>query len=139
MEAWLAHRGLGTLDLRLARQAANAAALVEALLGHPAVSDVRWPGRPGDPAHEIAARQMRRWNGVLRFTLPSAAAVGEFLAASRLVGSATSFGGLRSTRRPPAALGRRRCRPGWSGSPRAARTRTIWWTTCVTALDAARR
>jgi cystathionine gamma-lyase len=40
---------------------------------------------------------MRRWNGVLRFTLPSEAAVGEFLRASRLVGSATSFGGLRST------------------------------------------
>ena len=40
---------------------------------------------------------MRRWNGVLRFTLPSADAVGRFLAASRLVGSATSFGGLRST------------------------------------------
>jgi cystathionine gamma-lyase len=39
---------------------------------------------------------MRRWNGVLRFTLPSAQAVGNFLAASRLTASATSFGGLRS-------------------------------------------
>jgi cystathionine gamma-lyase len=97
MEAWLAHRGLGTLDLRLARQAANAAALATALLEHPAVSDVRWPGLPGDPAHAVAARQMRRWNGVLRFTLPSEAAVGRFLTASRLVASATSFGGLRST------------------------------------------
>lgn len=97
MEVWLAHRGLGTLDLRLARQAENARAVVEALLEHPGVADVRWPGRPGDPAHEVAARQMRRWNGVLRFTLPSEAAVGEFLGASRLVGSATSFGGLRST------------------------------------------
>ncbi|HVH25009.1 MAG TPA: PLP-dependent transferase, partial [Pseudonocardia sp.] len=66
-------------------------------MGHPAVADVRWPGRPGDPAHEIAVRQMRRWNGVLRFTLPSAEAVGRFLEASRLVGSATSFGGLRTT------------------------------------------
>jgi cystathionine gamma-lyase len=97
MEAWLALRGLGTLDLRLARQAENAAAIVEVLLGHPAVTDVRWPGHPGDPAHELAARQMRRWNGVLRFTLPSERAVGQFLAASRLVASATSFGGLRST------------------------------------------
>jgi cystathionine gamma-lyase len=97
MEAWLALRGLGTLDLRLARQAHNAAAVVEAISGHPAVRDVRWPGRPSDPAHAVAARQMRRWNGVLRFTLASEAAVGEFLKASRLVGSATSFGGLRST------------------------------------------
>jgi cystathionine gamma-lyase len=97
MEAWLAHRGLATLDLRLARQAQNAAALVPVLREHPAVTDVRWPGDPADPAHAVASRQMRRWNGVLRFTLPSETAVGEFLAASRLVGSATSFGGPRST------------------------------------------
>lgn len=96
METWLAHRGLGTLDLRLARQAANAAALVELLLSHPAATDIRWPGHPDDPAHAVAAGQMRRWNGVLRFTLPSAEAVGRFLAASRLTASATSFGGLRS-------------------------------------------
>ncbi|OZM81756.1 cystathionine gamma-lyase [Pseudonocardia sp. MH-G8] len=97
MEAWLAHRGLATLDLRLARQAQNAAALVPVLRAHPAVADVRWPGDPHDPAHAVASRQMRRWNGVLRFTLASEAAVGQFLAASRLVGSATSFGGPRST------------------------------------------
>jgi cystathionine gamma-lyase len=97
METWLAHRGLATLDLRLARQAQNAGALVPVLRAHPAVDDVRWPGDPADPAHVVASRQMRRWNGVLRFTLASEAAVGEFLAASRLVGSATSFGGLRST------------------------------------------
>ena len=96
-EAWLAHRGLGTLDLRLARQAANAEALAHALRAHPAVTDVRWPGLPDDPAHAVAAAQMRRWNGVLRFTLLSVDAVGRFLAASRYTASATSFGGLRST------------------------------------------
>ncbi|MHA6796014.1 cystathionine gamma-lyase [Pseudonocardia bannensis] len=97
MEAWLAHRGLGTLDLRLERQAANARALASALREHPVAADVRWPGLVDDPAHAVAARQMRRWNGILRFTLPSAAAVAQFLAASRLVASATSFGGLRTT------------------------------------------
>jgi len=97
METWLALRGLGTLDLRLERQAANAHALVQALLGHPAPADLRWPGLPTDPSSPIASRQMRRWNGVLRFTLPSADAVGQFLAASRLVVSATSFGGLRTS------------------------------------------
>ena len=81
-----------------ARAAENAAALVAALRGHPAVSDVRWPGHPADPAHDIAARQMRRWNGVLRFTLASEDAVGRFLAASTLVGSATSFGGYAAPR-----------------------------------------
>lgn len=97
MEVWLAHRGLGTLDLRLARQAENARAVATALRDHPAVTDVRWPGLTDDPAHAVAVTQMRRWNGVLRFTLASEAAVGEFLRASTLVGSATSFGGLRST------------------------------------------
>jgi cystathionine gamma-lyase len=96
-EAWLSLRGLGTLDLRLARQAANAEALARALREHPAVTNVRWPGLPEDPSHEVASRQMRRWNGVLAFELADAAAVSRFLATSSLVASATSFGGLRTT------------------------------------------
>jgi cystathionine gamma-lyase len=96
-EAWLAHRGLGTLDLRLARQAENAAALYPVLAAHPAVSALRWPGAPADPGHEIAARQMRRFGGVLSFRLADADAVRRFLAASRLFSAATSFGGLHST------------------------------------------
>jgi cystathionine gamma-lyase len=96
-EAWLAHRSLGTLDLRLARQTTNAAALVEVLARHPKVRDVRWPGAPGDPAHEVAARQMRRIPGVVTFTLPDKVAVDRFLAAARLVFAATSFGGLHSS------------------------------------------
>jgi cystathionine gamma-lyase len=97
VETWLALRGLATLDLRLARQASNARAVAELLVGHPGVTDVRWPGLPTDPAHAVAVRQMRRWNGVLRFTLASEAAVEAFLRASQLVVSATSFGGLRSS------------------------------------------
>jgi len=96
-EAWLSLRGLGTLDLRLGRQAANAEALARALREHPAVAGVRWPGLPEDPAHAIASRQMRRWNGVLAFELADAAAVSRFLAASPLVASATSFGGLQTS------------------------------------------
>jgi len=96
-EAWLAHRSLGTLDLRLARQTANAAALVEVLAKHPKVRDVRWPGSPGDPSYAIAARQMRRIPGVVTFTLADKASVNLFLAASRLVFAATSFGGLHSS------------------------------------------
>lgn len=96
-EAWLAHRSLGTLDLRLARQTANAAAVTELLAGHPAVGSVRWPGRPGDPAFALAARQMRRIPGVVTFTLADKAAVDRFLGASALVFAATSFGGLHTS------------------------------------------
>ncbi|TDP97490.1 cystathionine gamma-lyase [Labedaea rhizosphaerae] len=96
-EAWLAHRGLGTLDLRLARQAANAATVHEALRDHPAVTGLRWPGASSDPAHEIASRQMRRFNGVITFELVSEEAVASMVARSRLIAPATSFGGLHTT------------------------------------------
>jgi cystathionine gamma-lyase len=96
-EVWLAHRGLATLDLRLARQAENAAALVDRLRAVPDVSGLRWPGSPEDPGYAVAAAQMRRFGGVFSFRLPSAAAVDQFLAKTRLIASATSFGGLHSS------------------------------------------
>jgi cystathionine gamma-lyase len=96
-EAWLAQRSLGTLDLRLARQAENAAAVAELLAGRPDTRNVRWPGRPGDPGYEIARRQMRRVPGIVTFELASKAHVDAFLTASRLVAAATSFGGLHTT------------------------------------------
>jgi cystathionine gamma-lyase len=96
-ETWLAHRSLGTLDLRLARQSATAAAVAALLTERPNVSSVRWPGRPQDPAYEIASRQMRRIPGIVTFTLPSKSHVDRFLTSSRLVYAATSFGGLHTT------------------------------------------
>lgn len=96
-EAWLAHRSLSTLDLRLARQSANAAAIARLLAGRPEVLSVRWPGLPGDPAHELASRQMRRIPGVVTFTLPDAAHATRFLTAAKLVYAATSFGGTHTS------------------------------------------
>jgi cystathionine gamma-lyase len=96
-EAWLGHRSMSTLDLRLARQAANAAAVAEVLAGSPAVSGVRWPWRADDPSFALAARQMLRPNGVVSAELPDEAAVATLLSASRLWTAATSFGGVHST------------------------------------------
>jgi cystathionine gamma-lyase len=96
-EAWLGHRSLSTLDLRLARQAANAAAVAELLAGSSAVSEVRWPWLPGDPSAVLAARQMLRPNGVVSATFASEEAVARLAAASRLWTAATSFGGVHST------------------------------------------
>jgi cystathionine gamma-lyase len=96
-EAWLGHRSMSTLDLRLARQAANAAAVAEVLAGSPAVTGVRWPWRPEDPSFALAARQMLRPNGVVSAELADEAAVATLLAASRLWTAATSFGGVHST------------------------------------------
>jgi cystathionine gamma-lyase len=97
LEVWLAHRSLATLQLRLTRQSDNALALATALRDHPAVSEVRYPGLPSDPGHEVAARQMSCFGGLVTFLLPSAGAVAAFLAASRLVTEATSFGDLHTT------------------------------------------
>jgi cystathionine gamma-lyase len=96
-DAWLAHRSLATLDLRLERQTANAAALAAELAKHPAVTSVRWPGLEGDPSYEIASRQMRRVPGIVTFELASAEAVARFLTASALFLPATSFGGVHSS------------------------------------------
>ncbi|ANH92387.1 cystathionine gamma-lyase [Streptomyces sp. SAT1] len=97
MEAWLAHRSIATLQLRVARQNTSALAVAEALRGRPEVTGLRYPGLPDDPAHAIASRQMRRFGCVVSFVLPTRARAERFLDALRLVDDATSFGGVRST------------------------------------------
>jgi cystathionine gamma-lyase len=97
MEAWLAHRSISTLHLRVDRQNASALALAEALRERPKVTGLRYPGLPDDPSHKIASQQMRRFGCVVSFTLPTRARADRFLDALRLVDDATSFGGVRST------------------------------------------
>jgi cystathionine gamma-lyase len=96
-DAWLAHRSMATLDLRLARQSTNAAALAALLLARDDVTGVRWPGLPGDPSYRIAGAQMRRIPGVISFDLGSAERVARFLIASELIFAATSFGGVHTS------------------------------------------
>ncbi|MEU2024450.1 cystathionine gamma-lyase [Streptomyces sp. NPDC016469] len=97
MEAWLAHRSLATLELRIERQCGNALALAEALSKHQAVSGLRYPGLPTDPSYANAVRQMRRFGSVVSFELGDRGTAERFLASLRLVEDATSFGGVRST------------------------------------------
>ncbi|MCP9996999.1 cystathionine gamma-lyase [Streptomyces werraensis] len=97
MEAWLAHRSIATLQLRVERQNTTALRLAEALRERPEVTDLRYPGLPDDPSHKIASQQMRRYGCVVSFTLPSRERADRFLDALRLVDDATSFGGVRST------------------------------------------
>jgi cystathionine gamma-synthase len=96
-DAWLTLRGLRTLAVRMAVQADNAATLAAFLVAHPAVAEVRYPGLPGHPNHEVAARQMREFGGMLSFRLaggePAARAVAGRV---RLFTRATSLGGVES-------------------------------------------
>jgi cystathionine gamma-lyase len=109
-EVWLAHRSLATLDLRVERECANALRLAEALGEH---VPVRYPGLPGDPAHEMAKAQMVRFGSVLCFTLPDARAADEFFAAADLVIEATSFGGTHTTAERRARWGSDDVPEGW--------------------------
>jgi len=96
-EAWLLHRSLPTLALRLARQSENALALAHCLRERPEVVQVRHPGLPDHPGHALAVRQMRHAGPLVAFTLDSEASAQRFLAALELVAEATSFGGVHSS------------------------------------------
>jgi cystathionine gamma-synthase len=64
-DAYLTMRGLKTLVLRMQRHGENALAVAEFLAGHPSVGAVLYPGLAGHPGHEIAARQMRGFGGMV--------------------------------------------------------------------------
>jgi len=98
-EAWLAHRSLATLDVRHERQCSNALALARALAARHDLHDVRYPGLPDDPGYPLAARIFggERFGSVLCFDLGTEARAQAFLAATRLIAEATSFGGVHSS------------------------------------------
>jgi cystathionine gamma-lyase len=96
-ETWLAHRSLPTLALRMERASSNALALAAALEAREDVTAVRYPGLPGDVAHEIARRQMSGFGTVIGFDLGSRERAERFLAAAELVTEATSFGSVHTT------------------------------------------
>jgi cystathionine gamma-synthase len=68
-DCFLVLRGVKTLAVRMDRHNANAAAVVEALERHPAVGRVLYPGRPDHPGHDLAARQMTGFGGMVSFVL----------------------------------------------------------------------
>jgi cystathionine gamma-lyase len=112
-EIWLAHRSLATLDVRLERGCANALAIAEFLATRPDVSGVRYPGLPGDPAYELARRQMTRFGTVVGFELADEGRAQAFLAACELIAEATSFGGVHSSAERRARWGGDAIGPGF--------------------------
>ena len=97
MEAWLALRSIATLPLRLERSCQNAQAIAEFLTTRPEVQAVLYPGLSTHPGHAIAKRQMRYFGAVVSFILRDKAAAESFLAHSKLLIDATSFGGITSS------------------------------------------
>jgi cystathionine gamma-synthase len=96
-DAWLVLRGIKTLGVRMDRHCANAAAVVDFLHSHPAVSQVLYPGLPSHPGHEVAARQMTGFGGMISFRLRGG--VEQALSVCKRVGLFTlgeSLGGVES-------------------------------------------
>jgi cystathionine gamma-synthase len=96
-DAWLTLRGVKTLAVRMERHCDNAERIVTALQAHPEVTGVRYPGLDTHPGHEVAAKQMRRFGGMVSFTvrggIDAALAV---CARTRLFTLAESLGGVES-------------------------------------------
>jgi cystathionine gamma-synthase len=68
-DCYLTLRGVKTLAVRMERHCANARAVVDLLIGHPAVEAVLYPQLPDHPGHEAATKQMRDFGGMVSFTL----------------------------------------------------------------------
>ncbi|TDN45793.1 cystathionine gamma-lyase [Curtobacterium flaccumfaciens] len=96
-DAFLTTRGIKTLAVRMERHSQNAQAVAEALVAAPGVERVYYPGLSDHPGHEIAARQMRGFGGMLSVALsggPSAAR--RFAESTELFALAESLGGVES-------------------------------------------
>ncbi|MCC7368201.1 MAG: PLP-dependent transferase [Chloroflexi bacterium] len=98
-EAWLAHRGLKTLSLRMARQCDNALAVAEWLAAQPGVERVYYPGLPAHPQHALANGMLGgRFGAMLAFDLKDGdrPRVGRFMDALQLVAPAPTLGDIRT-------------------------------------------
>ncbi|MFJ3383945.1 MULTISPECIES: cystathionine gamma-synthase [unclassified Curtobacterium] len=96
-DAWLTIRGIKTLPIRMERHSQNAQAVAEALVGDPAVERVYYPGLSDHPGHDVAAKQMRGFGGMLSVALaggPDAAK--RFAESTELFALAESLGGVES-------------------------------------------
>jgi cystathionine gamma-synthase len=96
-DAFLTTRGIKTLAVRMERHSRNAQAVAEALVGAPGVERVYYPGLAEHPGHEVAARQMRGFGGMLSVALsggPEAAR--RFAESTEVFALAESLGGVES-------------------------------------------
>ena len=96
-DSWLVLRGIKTLGVRMDRHCANAKAIVELLVAHPAVTEVFYPGLPGHRGHEVAKRQMRDFGGMVSFRVAGGEQEAvDLCARTRVFTLGESLGGVES-------------------------------------------
>jgi cystathionine gamma-synthase len=96
-DCWMLLRGIRTLPYRMRGHCANAAKVAQALVSHPKIHAVHYPGLESHPGHDIAKRQMRGYGGMLSVQVKGG---GEMAAAvvdrTQIFAKATSLGGVES-------------------------------------------
>jgi cystathionine gamma-synthase len=104
-DAYLTMRGLKTLELRMQRHCDNAAQVAAFLAGHPAVSQVLYPGLAEHPGHAVAARQMRGFGGMVSVRMRGGAeAARKLCSRTEIFILAESLGGVESLIEHPGAM-----------------------------------
>ncbi len=102
MSAFLAQRGLQTLDLRIQKHNENALKVAEYLAAHPKIRSVNYPGLPDHPDHAIARRQMAGFGGMLSFEVDGDFDQTKlFMDNLKTIKLATSLGGVTSLANQP--------------------------------------
>jgi len=97
LDAWLTVRGIKTLGVRMDRHSSNATAIANALVGHPKLDAVYYPGLPDHPGHELAARQMSAFGGMISVAVKDGpVAAKKFAESTTLFQLAESLGGVES-------------------------------------------
>ncbi|MCX8051656.1 MAG: cystathionine gamma-synthase [Chlorobi bacterium] len=103
-DCWLLLRSVKTLALRMEQHQRNALAIAQLCSSHPAVERVYYPGLPSHPQHELAARQMSGFSGMVSIELGSRQKADRFIAGLRIVTLAESLGGVESLVCHPATM-----------------------------------
>ncbi len=104
-DSWLVLRGVKTLGVRMDRHCDNAARVVDLLVAHPKVAGVLYPGLPDHPGHDVAARQMSGYGGMVSFRLAGGeAAALEVCGRTSVFLLGESLGGVESLIEHPARM-----------------------------------
>ncbi|MCA1004348.1 cystathionine gamma-synthase [Rhodococcus hoagii] len=104
-DAFLTMRGIKTLALRMERHSDNAEKIVDLLTGHSAIAQVIYPGLESHPGHAVAAKQMRRFGGMISVRLKGGRqAALDFCARTQIFTLAESLGGVESLIEHPGAM-----------------------------------
>jgi len=104
-DVYLTMRGLKTLELRMQRHCDNAVQVAAFLAGHSAVSQVLYPGLVGHPGHNVAARQMRGFGGMVSVRMSGGAeAARKLCSRTEIFILAESLGGVESLIEHPSAM-----------------------------------